>query len=162
MARFHCDRCGKCCISLGRHISIERKLSPTSHYCRVAVTRQVFPVTIQPEHREIFLDPPAGSAHESWCPYLRRDPDGTFICTIYHSRPSICKNFVCYSMIIRDESGEEAGRIRAGKDMKSKNSELIATWEKDIVPLSFPDRASWQRRAKEILKEEGYTVEMVD
>ena len=162
MAAFHCDRCGRCCISLGRHISIERKLSSTSHYCRVAVTREVIPVTIHPEYRDIFSNPPPGSTDESWCPYLRRIADDEYICTIYPSRPSICRNFTCYSMTIRDKGGVEVGRVSAGRSLKTNNTELAAKWERDIVPIPASDGMSWQRKVFEILETEGYTVEIID
>jgi len=54
MAPFACTRCGKCCISLGRHIRIERSLSPVQYYCRVAVNGELLPVSVQPELRELF------------------------------------------------------------------------------------------------------------
>jgi Fe-S-cluster containining protein len=162
MAAFHCDQCGRCCISLGRHISIERKLSSTSHYCRVAVTREVIPVTIHPEYRDLFLNPPPDSTDKSWCPYLRRISDGEFVCTIYPNRPSICRNFSCYSMRILDREGVEVGRVSKGRDLKTNNAELSAKWESEVIPLGASDGRSWQRKILGILEKEGYTVEIVD
>jgi len=65
-------------------------------------------------------------------------------------------------MIIRDKRGAEAGRVSAGRDLKSRNAKLSAKWESDIVPLPAMDRRSWQRKVSEILEKEGYTVETVD
>ena len=160
MAHFHCDRCGRCCISLGRHISIERKVSSTSHFCRVAVTREVVPVTIHPEYRDLFLNPPPGSTDESWCPYLRHIEEGRFVCTIYPSRPSICRNFTCYSMIIRDSGNAEVGRV-SGKDLKSSDAGLVATWEREVATLPAMDKESWVRMVSGILEKDGYTLEAV-
>jgi Fe-S-cluster containining protein len=125
MAEFVCTRCGKCCISLGRHIRIERSLSPIQHYCRIAITGEIVPVAIAPEHREIHA---AGESEAGWCPFLRRTPDKTFICTIYGSRPAICREFQCRTMVIYDRQGKEAGYVSGKSCLTTSDPLLLRLW----------------------------------
>jgi Fe-S-cluster containining protein len=125
MAEFVCSRCGKCCISLGRHITIERSLSPVQHYCRIGITGDILPVTIGPAHRELYV---SGQQDPGWCPFLRKTPSNTFSCTIYDTRPAICREFRCRTMIIRDQDGKEAGHA-AGKSLSTSDTRLVELWE---------------------------------
>jgi len=65
-------------------------------------------------------------------------------------------------MIIREQGGEEAGRVSGGRNLKGRNPDLREKWERLVAPLSVTDRSSWQRKVKEILEKYGYEVEIVD
>lgn len=135
MAEFVCTRCGKCCISFGRHISIERSLSPIQHYCRIGITGDIVPVTISPEHRELY------STRESdpgWCPFLRRTMPDTYTCTVYDSRPGICRDFRCRTMIILDRDGKEAGHVTGKSSLSTSDSCLEELWKE--LKGSSPDQ----------------------
>jgi Fe-S-cluster containining protein len=125
MAEFVCTRCGKCCISLGRHIRIERSLSPIQHYCRIGITGEIIPVTIAPEHREIHT---AGESESGWCPFLRRTPDKTFTCTVHGSRPAICREFRCRTLVIYDREGNEAGYVSGKSSLTTSDPLLLEIW----------------------------------
>jgi Fe-S-cluster containining protein len=125
MAEFVCTRCGKCCISLGKHIRIERSLSPIQHYCRIGITGEIVPVTIDPEHREIHA---TGECEAGWCPFLRRTPDTTFTCTIHGSRPAICREFRCRTMVIYDGEGKEAGYVSGKSRLTTSDPFLRGLW----------------------------------
>ena len=126
MAEFICTRCGKCCISLGRHIRIERSLSPIRHYCRVAITGEILPVTIAPEHRELFA---SGERENGWCPFLRKTVAGIFTCTIHDSRPGICREFQCRTMVILDREGREAGYVSGKSTLSTSDIRLEELWK---------------------------------
>jgi uncharacterized protein len=125
MAEFVCTRCGKCCISLGRLISIERRLSPTQYYCRMGIPGEVIPVIIPPEHRELHA---VGKTDPGWCPFLRRDLSGIFACTIYGSRPGICREFRCRTTIIHDREGMEVGYVSGRLSLKTSDTALETLW----------------------------------
>jgi Fe-S-cluster containining protein len=126
MAEFVCTRCGKCCISLGRHIRIERSLSPIQHYCRMGISGDIVPVTITPEHRELYC---TGERDPGWCPFLRKTMPGIFTCTIYDSRPGICREFRCRSMIILDRDGREAGHVTGRSSLSTSDACLEELWK---------------------------------
>jgi Fe-S-cluster containining protein len=150
MAEFVCNRCGKCCISLGRHISIERSLSPIQHYCRIGITGEIVPVTIAPEHREIHAN---GKRDPGWCPFLRRTSSDTFTCTIHGSRPAICRDFRCRTLVIYDREGNEAGYVSGKSSLNSSDPLLLDLW-KDL----HPGRAS-PDQVREHLARLGYRAE---
>ena len=56
MAVFECDRCGKCCVSFGHLITIERQLSDLDYYCRCKIDNSVFPVHVDPAYGEEIAD----------------------------------------------------------------------------------------------------------
>jgi len=152
MAPFACTRCGKCCISLGRHIRIEGSLSPVQYYCRVAVNGELLPVSVQPELRELFS---SGDQDPAWCPFLRKDAAGLFTCTVYQTRPRICRDFKCRTMIIYDQSGREAGYVKGRRTLVSGDGCLETVWHE--IPSGADDIS-----LKGILRKHGYRAESLD
>ncbi|MDD1716251.1 MAG: YkgJ family cysteine cluster protein [Methanolinea sp.] len=162
MAAFTCTRCGKCCISLGRHIRLERSHSPASHSCRVQITGELLPVQVHPEFRRLFLSKDPSSFEPSWCPFLRRFEDGTFVCTIYSSRPGICRTFRCCTMRIIHKGGSEAGRVKGRRDLQTEDPDLREIWNRDILPLGgLPDR-EFKEKAIQTLDQHGYRLEIME
>ncbi len=139
-------------MSLGRHIRIERSLSPIQHYCRVAVTGELLPVSVLLEQRELFA---SGDKDPAWCPFLRKDAAGLFTCTIYQTRPRICREFRCRTMIIYDQYGREAGYVKGRRTLVSGDARLKAAWQK--IPSGADDTS-----LKETLQNHGYRAESLD
>jgi len=129
MALFTCTRCGKCCMSLGRHIRIERSISPVQHYVRDAISGEVTLVSIHPHNRARFSE----EAPEGGCPFLRMDGDATFTCTIYGMRPRTCREFRCRTMVIRGPDGQEAGYVKGRRTLVTTDPVLEALWQ-EIPP----------------------------
>ncbi len=156
MATFVCTRCGKCCMSLGRHIRIERSLSPVQHYIRNAISGEVTNVTIQPERRSLFSEEP----DPGWCPFLRKDPGGLFVCTIYGNRPSVCRDFRCRTAVITGPEGTEAGYVSGTASLTTRDPVLEALWTnlKRQIPGTGPD---WIRQVQRELADHGYTLELL-
>lgn len=126
MAEFVCTRCGKCCISLGRNIRIQRSLSQIRHYCHIGITDDIIPVTISPEHRELYA---TGESDPGWCPFLRKTMSGNFTCTIYDYRPGICRKFRCRTMIILDREGREVGHVAGRSSLSTSDICLEGLWK---------------------------------
>lgn len=155
MARFTCTRCGKCCISLGRHIRIERSLSAVQHYVRNAVSGDLVPVTVHPDHRVLYS---GGEGDAAWCPFLRKDPEGVFVCTVYETRPQICREFRCRTMVITDREGNEAGHISGTASLSSTDPVLVALWN-DLLEAGRGDTGSRMETLRSGLLRHGYTLE---
>ena len=156
MATFVCTRCGKCCISLGRHIRIERSLSPIQHYVRNAISGEITLVTIHPDRRALFSEQP----EEGWCPFLRKEQDGRFTCTIYENRPAVCRNFRCLTMVITGPDGTEVGQVVGRATITTKDTVLRELWNnlKQQMPVSEP---GWLEHMQRGLSTHGYAVEPV-
>jgi hypothetical protein len=156
MATFTCTRCGKCCISLGRHIRIERSLSSVQHYVRNAISGEVMIVTIHPDSRDLFSEEP----EEGWCPFLRREQDGRFTCTIYENRPAVCRNFRCLTMVISGPDGTEVGQIVGKATITTRDAALKELWNNLKKQFLFGE-PGWFEHMHKGLVAHGYTLEAV-
>jgi Fe-S-cluster containining protein len=139
-------------MSLGRHIRIERSISSAQHYCRVAVTNELLPVAVQPHHRDLFS---SGEKDPSWCPFLRKEEEGLFTCTIYATRPRLCREFRCRTMTIYDFEGREAGYVKGRRSLVTEDPVLESAWRE--IPGDANDAV-----LKEILRKHGYWAETLE
>ena len=168
MASFICDRCGKCCISLGRHITIERQLSDRDYYCRCAIDKTVFPASVDPAFRaEIAGEYETGELNHNGpgskpCPFLRKSPDGKGTCAIYAARPKVCREFRCYRMLIRNREGTICGTVIGKNTLRTEDPVIEGLWNARVAALPFCDPAAWTRSVSAILGEYGYCAEPVE
>jgi Fe-S-cluster containining protein len=156
MATFVCTRCGKCCMSLGRHIRIERSASPVQHYCRNALSGELTMVTIHPDRRALFSERP----DEGWCPFLRREPGGLFVCTIHENRPPVCRDFRCRTMVITNPEGMEVGHVAGKASLSTGDPVLEALWNdlKKRMPGTGP---GWFENVRKELSAHGYDLDLL-
>lgn len=89
-----CTRCGKCCMHMRRYMIIERSVGDSQYYCNFSLTKERFLARIGGQDLDLFRDSRIKEQYPDACPFLRVTPD-RFHCTIYASRPSHCKNFMC-------------------------------------------------------------------
>jgi len=167
MVRFECTRCGKCCISLGSCISIERRLSDRDFYCRNAITREIFPVHIQADAAGLPEDEPdlPDNPSRKRCVFMREDRTGqTFSCAIYQNRPSVCRQFRCYRMLIFDPAGGLCGKVVGKNTLSCADPALEKLWRERIagVPHAHPadgNDPAWVKTVTSLLAEFGYRGE---
>jgi hypothetical protein len=146
MAKFDCTRCGKCCQSFGEFIRIERKLTDRDYYCRYWITNELFLVHVQPEFAEEISDEFSKGGEtkkdpaQKGCVFMRKNPAGKgFACAIYPTRPSICREFKCYRMLIHHiPSGELRGKVIGINELKTQDEILAAIWKEKISQLPHP------------------------
>jgi len=171
MVSFVCDGCGKCCISLGAYIRIERQLAARDYYCRNGITGEVFPVHVQPEFADVIDEEFTSGQREAagspkGCIFMRKNPEGPgTVCAIYPTRPQICREFRCYHMVIFDSRGEIAGRMVGRADIQTSDSVLARIWKDEVKPLPCPasprSDPAWLERVLAILAFHGYRSEPV-
>ncbi|NMB80115.1 MAG: YkgJ family cysteine cluster protein [Methanomicrobiales archaeon] len=168
MAAFECDRCGRCCVSLGAHIIIERQLSDRDYYCSSRIDNTHFSVAVEPAFRDEIAD-----AYESGfgnvqsenpaCRFLRRNPDGnTTSCAIYATRPKVCRDFRCYRMLIRNQEGVVCGRVVGKTTLKTTDSLLENLWNERIASLPYGNGTAWNETVQKILAGSGYRADPVE
>ena len=149
MAKFDCNWCGKCCISFGEFIKIERQLTERDYYCRYGITNEIFPVHVQPEFADEIdeeftdSDPKGTDSSRKGCIFMRKNPAGKgFACAIYPTRPDICREFRCYRMLIHHPAtGEMRGKVIGINELRTQDLILDAIWKEKISHLPPPIHA---------------------
>ena len=128
MTEFRCSRCGKCCRSLGPHIKVERRISEQDLFCRCMITGELFPAHVRRDllDRQRIRD---REHHPGECPFLLPDDASVCVCSIYETRPRICRSFVCYTMLIFDRDNREVGKVKGRRSLESTDLHLVALWE---------------------------------
>ena len=153
MARFECTLCGRCCSSFGEFITIERQITERDYYCRYGITNELFQAHMEPQFADGFADEfedlmnkGRDAVPKQGCIFLYRNPDGMgFVCRIYPTRPSICREFICYRMLIyHQESGELRGRIIGINELRTNDEILAALWKEKIAHIPHPFDSSDQ------------------
>jgi Fe-S-cluster containining protein len=142
LAKFECNRCGKCCRSFGEFIRVERQLSSRDYYCRFGITRELFLVHTEPEYAdeiaEEYEQQEGGrdDNNRKKCIFLRKDRQGGGLtCAIYSNRPSICREFQCYRMVIYTPDRQVCGTVIGRNELKTADENLAKLWKEKIAPL---------------------------
>lgn len=169
MAVFACDRCGKCCVSLGTHITIERQLNDRDYYCRSAIDNAIVPVAVDPAYRNVIADeferedPDRRMKEKMPCIFLRKNPEGNgTACAIYASRPKVCRDFRCYRMIIRNREGAVCGRVIGKNSLRTDDEMLKKLWDDRVAAIPLGEPVAWAKTIAGILAEHGYCVDPVE
>jgi len=152
MVRFECDLCGKCCASFGEFITVERQITAHDYFCRYAITSELFQAHVLPEYADEFADAweemedEGKDIHHKGCVFTRKNPEGPgFICIIYPSRPTICREFLCYRMLINHrETGDLRGKLIGINELRTHDEVLAAIWKDNIATLPHPFESNHQ------------------
>jgi len=138
IAIFECNRCGKCCRSFGAFFIIERQMTDRDYYCRYRMTNELFSVHVRSEFADEIAGRYEGSAADNresgskGCPFLCKSREGTgYYCSIYSTRPNICRQFKCYRILIR-------GTVFGINGLRTQDEVLMTIWKNKIAPLSHP------------------------
>jgi len=169
MAVFECDRCGRCCVSLGPHIIIERQLNDRDYYCRSVIDNAIFVAHVDPKFREGIADEfetgnalPPGPEKKT-CRFVRKNPEGEgMVCAIYTSRPKVCRDFRCYWMLIRTREGIICGRVIGKNTLRTEDAALENLWNVQVAVIPYGDPAAWTKNVAGILAEHGYCADPVE
>ena len=146
MVKFECNWCGRCCTSFGEFIKVERQITEHDYFCRYGITNELFQVHVLPEFADEFADKfeemedNGKDTPQKGCVFSFRNPAGPgFSCAIYPTRPTICKEFLCYRMLIHHPaSGEVRGKIIGINELKTQDEALATIWSEKIAHLPHP------------------------
>lgn len=169
MAVFECNRCGRCCVSLGPHVTIERQMNDRDYYCRSVLDNAFFYAHVDPEyHEEIADEFESGQIsltepEKKTCWFLRKNHEGEgTACAIYASRPQVCRDFRCYCMLVRDRNGAVCGRVTGKNSLCTDNVALQKLWDEQVLPIPCGEVASWTKLVAGILAERGYYADPLE
>lgn len=163
MAKFECSWCGKCCMSFGKFITIERNLTDRDYYCRLGITNELFLAHVQADFADDFSDHREHDAHPEHCVFMRENRSGKgFVCTIYPTRPSLCREFKCYRMLVYDKEGKVIGRLMGRNEIKTSDDALNRLWQEKVLFMPHNDDAAWLDAVQHILSGAGYSSELCE
>ena len=148
---FRCTDCGRCCASLGRSISIERRVTGRHYDCREAVRREPFRADVSEEHR---LAVPSSAG----CPFLVWPSPEQSACACHATRPRLCREYRCASMRIFDPDGSERGHVGGRRSLLTDDPALRAVWDAG----EGEEDAAWRERIGAAYAGAGYRVEWYD
>ena len=150
---FHCTDCGRCCRSIGRSITIERRITGRYYECQEGVHGEKFRAVVEEIYRECV---PGGDG----CPFLVwRSPEESR-CACYPTRPRVCREFRCAHLRIFDSDGRERGRMVGGGSLVTEDGFLSSCW-KALEPPQIDDQ-TWREVAGRALERAGYRGEWYD
>jgi uncharacterized protein len=174
MGVFSCDRCGKCCVSLGPSITIERQLNDRDYYCRCRIGNTLFLAHVDPGYRDQISDELAAEGsgqigrEKKTCIFLRKnlEGDGTR-CAIFPTRPQVCREFRCYRMLVYDTSGHLSGKVIGAGEISTSDETLARIWKEKIasIPHAHPKGSNdpaWVKKVAGILAAQGYRGDAVE
>jgi len=167
MVSFCCDNCGKCCVSLGSYITVERQLSERDYYCKNGITGELFLVHVQGDASgeiddDFALSGPGVSGLRKSCVFLRKNPLGSGqICAIYPTRPKICQDFRCYHAVILNPADEIVGRMVGKSDINTSDPKLTIIWKDKIKPCFQPVNHSPGEKREGFSPEDSMWIEKV-
>jgi uncharacterized protein len=168
MAVFECNRCGKCCVSLGPHIMVERQLNDRDYYCRSVIDNVIFHAHVDPAYCEEIADEfETGdgiySPKKNTCRFLQKNHDGNqTVCAIHATRPKVCRDFQCYRMLIRTREGIICGRVIGKNTIRTEDPALKMLWNERVASIPYGDFSAWTKNVAGILAKNGYCADPVE
>ncbi len=153
MVKFECDFCGRCCASFGEFITVERQITDKDYFCRYGITHELFPVHVLPDYADKFADAfeeiqdAIKDAPKKGCIFTQKNPAGPgYICMIYPTRPTICREFLCYRMLIKyHQTGEVRGKLIGINELRTQDEILAAIRKEKIACLPHPFESEHQK-----------------
>ena len=129
---FECTQCGLCCLGIGEVVRMDKQLSQYGFIVKNEVVREMRQALITPEYRDLFdNDHSVQEQNRSACFFVRRKPDGKYVCTIHPYRLFICKDYHCCAARIY-KNGKEAGRVKGRVSIVTKDEELKDIWRENV------------------------------
>jgi uncharacterized protein len=158
--KFTCTRCGACCVSLGNTIRIERKAGPRDYYCRDRISGNLSLVHIEAPYVPFFRE----TSHDErdpgkGCTFLVRTPEGCS-CSVYQTRPLLCREFQCCRMRIYRPEGRAVGTVKGRRSLSTDDPGLRDLWNAEIAGLNIEHDGTWDLRVRDILEKAGFSVEL--
>ena len=143
---------------MGEIIRIREQTGPDEFRIWFTVTGEERVVTLDPDKQALFRSGRTGSQSLA-CPFLRRNSDGLFTCTVHHSRPDLCRQYACFRVLVLDSKGLKHGRVvEHTRYFVSADPLLNALWKNTIEPAVISDEDLWEEHVELVLTAAGYRV----
>lgn len=155
---FECIQCGLCCLGIGEIVRADSQISKYEFVVKNEVVFEQNTATITPEYRELFdNDKSIQEQHKAACFFVRRKPDGRYVCTIHPHRLFICRDYGCCTARIY-KSGAEVGRIKNRFSLMTSDEVLKTVWLENIQKVDN----SQKDYVEDVLRKNGYSAVFYD
>ena len=155
---FECTQCGLCCLGINSIVKMDKQLSRFGFVVKNDIVRETHQALITPEYRELFEnDHSVQEQNPSACYFVRKRPDGKYVCTIHPYRLTICGSYHCCSARI-SKNGAEVGKVKGKFSLVTKDEGLTSLWHQKVMEAQEPSREFIEK----ILGENGYTILFYD
>ncbi len=122
-------------------------------------TGEVKEVRVDPDKIALYEDRSSLDNLPEACPFLRFDQEnGKAWCTVHLTRPSICRDYCCWRLLILDAEGRRAGRVLYQRTFLSDSAALGRLWEQVKPTLNGLDDKEWDDVVISMLMASGYHV----
>ena len=156
---FECSQCGECCSHLGLVHTIRENYGDYRFLVNNEYTSEKTAVTVDPDKIALFCDKSIFLERPEACPFFRYDRlSSKGYCSVYLTRPEICRDYGCWRLLILDSEGKRAGRIMCRRHLAAEDKALIRLFEVHINHLVEPDDTAWDKQVIGVLDAAGYTV----
>ena len=120
---------------------------------------EVKEVRVNPDKTALYEDRSSIDHLPEACPFLRFDPkNGKAWCTVHLTRPSICRDYCCWRLLIHDAEGRRAGRVLYQRTFLTDSAELRRLWEEVKPTLNGLCDTEWDDAVIRLLTASGYHV----
>jgi Fe-S-cluster containining protein len=154
-----CTRCGNCCCHMK---DVYRIIEGRGNYTFVVhnhYTGDVTEVRVDPDKIALFEDTSSIEGLPDACRFLRFDTEtGKSWCTVYQTRPDICREYCCWRLLILDAQGKRAGRVMYQTTFVPDNDALGQLWERVEPTMEGLSNTEWDDKVIGILTASGYRV----
>ncbi|HXX55511.1 MAG TPA: YkgJ family cysteine cluster protein [Methanoregula sp.] len=155
---FSCRQCGDCCSTMGEIIRIREQTGPDEFRIWFSVTGEDRVVILDPDKQDLFRSQRTGSPSLA-CPFLRRNPEGLFACTVHRSRPDLCRQYACFRILVLDSTGRKLGRVMdSTRYFVSDDPRLNTLWKTMVEPAAIHDEYLWEEHVGRVLTGAGYRI----
>ena len=121
-------------------------------------TGELTPVRVDPDKSLLYEDTGIFAVHPEACPFLRFDTGRKAFCTVHLTRPSICRDFGCWRILILDGNGRRAGRIIFQGTLMTEDPALQRVWNEYRDRQDRIDPCSRDTELIKAFTDAGYVV----
>ncbi len=155
---FECAQCGECCTHMGLAHLIRKECTDREFLIENRYTGELTRVSIDPDKYGLHDDRSVLTVHPKACPFLRFDSDRKAFCTVHLTRPSICRDFGCWRILILDRSGRRAGRVIFRDTLMTEDAGVRRIWEDYLDRLGSIEPDSRDSELVRAFTVAGYVV----
>ncbi len=144
---------------MGELIRIEEETGTLKFRIRFTATGNEMEVTVDHDKQVLFRTRDLKTLQPEACPFLRSDKNKKALCTIHHTRPDLCRIYICFRLLVLSPDGDYKGRVQDGsRFFSTMNLDLRRLWQDGIAGAIIPDEAVWETSVAEVFERAGYRI----
>lgn len=147
---------------MGRYVKITGYPGPGRYAARHELSNEVFYATVDKKFRNKF-DPLDRDTPPKWCPFLMdKDEDERYMCSIFESAPSFCRDYKCCTCRIFSSDGSPVASVKGRSTIVTGDAELENLWDSAVNSVLNLNLNQQKQKIAEIIEGYGYNVRYFD